>query len=92
MEVMRVQKISARGLFVDSISNLLRTNVVRIVWQTVRRITTQILRVKEFSFFHPLKNIVPFWFIDISSVSVCYSKVLFGNFLMIDENNEQPQN
>ena len=88
---MRIQKISARGLFVDTISNL-RKNVMRIVWQTVRRITTQILGVKEFSFFHPLKNLVPFWFIDISSVSVCYSKVLFGNLLTIDENTEQSQN
>ena len=49
-EVMRVNKISIRGILVDPILNSLNQqykNFIADVWQTVRRITDLILRVKR---------------------------------------------
>ena len=39
------EKISIGGLLVDSIQ-ILQTNILEIVWQTVKRITNEILGVK----------------------------------------------
>ena len=39
------EKISIGGLLVDSIQ-ILQTNIIGIVWQTVKRITNEILGVK----------------------------------------------
>ena len=39
------EKISIGGLLVDSIQ-ILQTNIIGIVWQTVKRITSEILGVK----------------------------------------------
>ena len=44
--VMRMKKISIRELLVDSMLNF-QTNIMRIVWQTVRRISNEILEVKD---------------------------------------------
>ena len=40
------EKISIGGLLVDYIQ-ILQTNIIGIVWQTVKRITNEILGVKE---------------------------------------------
>ena len=39
------EKISIRGLLVDS-KQILQSNIIGIVWQTVKRITNEILGVK----------------------------------------------
>ena len=45
-QVMRIGKKSIRGLLVDPIPNSLYY-VIRILWQSVRKITIEILGVKE---------------------------------------------
>ena len=47
-QVMRIKKISIIGLLIDLIPNSPHYNIMRIVWQTVRRITNEILGVKGF--------------------------------------------
>ena len=42
------KKISIIGLLIDLIPNSPHFNIMRIVWQTVRRITNEILGVKGF--------------------------------------------
>ena len=37
---------------------ILQTNITRIVWQTIRRITNEILGVKRLS---SLRKVFPFW-------------------------------
>ena len=44
-QVMRIKKILIRGLLIDPIP-ILQTNITRTIWQTVRRITNEILGVK----------------------------------------------
>ena len=44
-QVMRIKKILIRGLLIDPIP-ILQTNITRTIWQTVRRITNEILGVE----------------------------------------------
>ena len=46
----RIKKISIRGLLVIQYQ-ILRTNIIRIVWKTVRRLTDEILRVTELIYY-----------------------------------------
>ena len=45
-QVMRIKKILIRGLLIDPIP-ILQTNITRTIWQTVKRITNEILVVER---------------------------------------------
>ena len=45
---MRIKKILIRGLLIDPIP-ILQTNITRTIWQTVRRITNEILGVNPWN-------------------------------------------
>ena len=72
------EKISIRGLLVDS-KQILQSNIIGIVWQTVKRITNEILGVKGVK--HMILTL--FWKAIIENCRKACDKSYFDQLLLI---------